>query len=121
MAYAEIFFEAVDGKDIKSAPVGFSWTTCFFGPLPALFRSDWGNFWLIAVLTIFTGGLSNLYFMFVYNKMHIEHLVAEGYKAKSASIGLARIEVDLGRKLPRLDTCPSLTKSRFPKIAKMRP
>lgn len=120
MAYADIYFEAVDGKAIKRAPVGFSWTTCFFGPLPALFRADWGNFWLIAVLTIFTGGLSNLYFMFVYNKMHIAHLVGEGFKAESASIGLARIEVDLGLNLPRSDIRPSLTKSMLPKVGKLR-
>ena len=39
MAYATIYL--TNGIEIKKAPVGFSWTTFFFGGWPAIFRQDW--------------------------------------------------------------------------------
>ena len=38
-----------DTGDIRIAKVGISWTTFWFGPLPALFRGDYYNFALILV------------------------------------------------------------------------
>ena len=44
-----------DQGDIRIAKVGISWTTLWFGPLPALFRGDYYNFLLIFVLDLAIG------------------------------------------------------------------
>jgi hypothetical protein len=72
-------------KDVK---VGFSWTTFFFGFLPALFRGDlkWAVIMLIieAVIGSFTFGIgawiSGVVFSFVYNKIYIKELIEKGYR-----------------------------------------
>lgn len=71
----------------KSVKVGFSWTTFFFGFLPALFRGDlkWAIIMFIieAVLGSFTLGIGSfitgLIFSFVYNKIYIKELIEKGY------------------------------------------
>jgi len=40
MAFAIITFKSKN-QVVKNAPVGFSWTTLFFGFFPALIRGDW--------------------------------------------------------------------------------
>lgn len=39
-------------EEYKEVPFGFSWTTLFFGPLPHLFRKDWGMFALLTLVSI---------------------------------------------------------------------
>lgn len=71
----------------KSVKVGFSWTTFFFGFLPALFRGDlkWAIIMFIieAVLGSFTLGIGSfitgLVFSFVYNKIYIKEMIEKGY------------------------------------------
>ncbi len=41
---------------IKQAPVGFTWTTAFFGPLPALYRGDFKWFFIQSLLDILLVG-----------------------------------------------------------------
>lgn len=41
-----------DQGQMRIAKVGFSWTTLWFGPLPALFRGDYYNFLLMIVLDL---------------------------------------------------------------------
>jgi len=103
MAYTSILFENPTTGSTKSAPVGFSWTTLFFGFFPALLRGDmkWGIIQLI--LAIFTAGLSGLIFMFIYNKLYIKGLIDKGFKARS----IARGDLDfsagkMGIVIPRL-------------------
>lgn len=72
----------------KQVKVGFSWTTFFFGFLPALFRGDlkWAVIMLIieAVLGSFTLGIGSfvtgIVFSFVYNKIFIKELIEKGYQ-----------------------------------------
>lgn len=83
-----------DAGDIRIAKVGISWTTFWFGPLPAVFRGDWYNFALmlvwdaIYVLFALTFHFSALLtfpwpavvFTFFYNMMYFRHLFTKGYR-----------------------------------------
>ncbi|MED1201779.1 hypothetical protein [Heyndrickxia acidicola] len=77
-----------DAGVVKQVKVGFSWTTFFFGFLPALFRGDlkWAAIMLIieGVLGSFTfgigAGITGIVFSFVYNKIHIKDLLEKGYR-----------------------------------------
>jgi hypothetical protein len=77
MAYAEIHL--TNGLEIKKAPVGFSWTTFFFGPIPALLRQDWMMGGIILGLSLFFFGFVSIVFAFFYNKMYIKNLFKAGY------------------------------------------
>lgn len=90
---------------MKEAPVGFSWTTCLFGPFPMLFRGSWKWFAIILILAIITWGLSNLVFMFIANKFYIKDLVGDGFKVKSVKVGtLDQVSMTLGFPMPALET-----------------
>jgi hypothetical protein len=88
---------------VKSAPVGFSWTTFIFGCFPALFRGDWQWFFIQLICQVMTGGLSALIFMFIYNKIYIKKLIAQGYKLDEAPENLDAVEANLGLKVPVRD------------------
>tara|TARA_B100000989_G_C19474190_1_gene442113 strand:+ start:942 stop:1250 length:309 start_codon:yes stop_codon:yes gene_type:complete len=95
--------ENADIGIIKIAPVGFSWTTFFFGPLPALFRGDikWGIIMILAAGVTF--GVSSLIFCFIYNKLFIQDLITKGYKVKSVEAGtIESAKAKLGINLPEL-------------------
>ncbi|HDR7656114.1 MULTISPECIES: hypothetical protein [Bacillus] len=66
---------------IKQAKIGFSWTVFFFRFFPAIFRGDWKWFLIILIASMFTFRFSNLVFCFIYNKLYINDLLAQGYKA----------------------------------------
>lgn len=103
MAYTTIMFENPHNGNIKAAPVGFSWTTFFFGFFPALLRGDWKWAVIQFIVSIFTYGLSGLLFMFIYNKLYIKDLISAGFKAKSIANGdLDFAASKLGIDIPRL-------------------
>ena len=104
MAFTSIIFENPKTGAIKEAPVGFSWTTFFFGPFPALFRGDYKWALIILILGVITFSLSGLVFMFIYNKLYIKDLIWAGFKAKSIASGdMAFAGEKLGMQLPRLE------------------
>ncbi len=71
----------------QTAYVGFSWTSFFFGGIPAMTRGDVGIGLGVLVGTIFLGAVSfgllaiviNLVWAFVYNKMYTTKLLEKGY------------------------------------------
>jgi len=83
MAYTTIQFKHPVTTEMKQAPVGFSWTTFFFGLFPALFRSDWKWAGIQFLAIMLTWGLSSIVFCFIYNSLHIKDLVNKGFKAVS--------------------------------------
>lgn len=65
---------------VKQAPVGFSWTTLFFGGFPALLRGDVKWFllgWLISLATV---GFGLIIMAFIYNKIYVKDLMEKGYR-----------------------------------------
>jgi hypothetical protein len=83
------------GEEVR-VPFGFSWTTFFWGPFPALFRGDWKWAAIIFITAVFTWNFSNFIFAFVYNKLHIKDLLRDGYKVvdvENGSIDLVSDEV----------------------------
>lgn len=100
MAYATINFKNPHAGTMKSAPVGFSWTTLFFSFFPALFRGHWAGVLLIIAVTLVTFGVGSLIFPFIYNKMYIKHLIGEGFIATSGSQDLEFLAGRLKMALP---------------------
>ncbi len=72
---------------VKEAPIGFSWTTFFFGFIPTLFRGDFRFFWIQLVAGIFTGFLANIVFIFLYNKWSLQNRIEKGWTATSVKHG----------------------------------
>lgn len=105
MAYTSIMFENPNTGAIKEAPVGFSWTTFFFGFFPPLFRGDWKWAIIMLILAVITFGLSNLVFIFIYNKLYIKDLIGSGFKAKSIASGNMDFAASkLGIQIPKLES-----------------
>lgn len=66
-------------SNYRLVPTGFSWTTLFFGFLPALFRNDIKWAAIQFAVAILTSGLSVLAFPFFYNKLHLDDLLKDGW------------------------------------------
>jgi hypothetical protein len=77
MAYV---VKLTNGIEVKEAPLGFSWTTLFFGGFPALFRGDILIGVAMIVANFFTWGLAGIIFSFFYNGIYAKSLLAKGYK-----------------------------------------
>ena len=73
---------------IIEVKLGFSWTTLFFGIFPALLRKDfkWAVIMLGISITInlfiygLGASLTSAVFAFIYNKIYIKQLLANGYR-----------------------------------------
>ncbi len=103
MAYATLLMENPLTGQMKEAPVGFSWTTFFFGFFPTLFRGDFKWAIIIFLLALITVGLSGLVFMFIYNKLYIKDLIADGFKVKSiVNSNADQLRIRLQMDLPML-------------------
>jgi hypothetical protein len=78
MAYTK--FTVTNGIEIKEVPLGFSWTTLFFGFFPSLIRGDYMMFVVILLLQLITSGISGIVFAFIYNKMYAKSLLMKGWQ-----------------------------------------
>ncbi|MCX8999214.1 hypothetical protein NOF55_19090 [Rhizobiaceae bacterium BDR2-2] len=86
MAYPIQLIEPVTGR-VALGYHGFSWTTLFFGPLPALLRGHVIGFFGMLAIDICTMGLALLIFPFFYNKWHFNWLMRKGYRVGSSGVG----------------------------------
>ena len=91
MAFAIITFKSKNHV-VKDAPVGFSWTTLFFGFFPALIRGDWLWAIIMLVAAVFTFGLSGIVFAFIYNRLYIQNLLKNGFEVQNYSGDKSLIE-----------------------------
>ena len=86
------FIDKKNGK-IKASPLGFSWTTFFFGFLAPLFRGDWlgslGVFCVLSVAGYAVSPVTVLVFQIIvavfYNYIYISRLLAKGYEVYDAN------------------------------------
>tara|TARA_B100000686_G_C16614675_1_gene875742 strand:- start:668 stop:973 length:306 start_codon:yes stop_codon:yes gene_type:complete len=83
MAFATLTLEDKKNKIIKEAPVGFSWTTIFFGGFVPLFRGDWPWFFIMLIASAISFGLAGILFGFIYNRIYIQNMLKKGFKIKS--------------------------------------
>ena len=79
MAYKKINLRNPDTGIIKEVPVGFSWTVLIFGFFTPLLRRDAKWTMIIFICSVFTLGLSSIVIAFIYNKIHLESLLEDGY------------------------------------------
>lgn len=101
MAHSKVYLKNPRTGVMREAPVGFSWTVLFFGWFPPLFRKDWWGFLIMLLVGCATLGLSNLVFMFIYNKMYLKSLVRDGFEVTSATADVKYLEQKLGLLLPQ--------------------
>ncbi len=102
MAFDVLTLKNPNTGELKQAPVGFSWTTFFFGFFPAIFRNDWKHVAIMVILAMFTFGVSSIVFAFIYNKMYIKDLIfSKGFKVTGCRSGnLQGISNNVGLELP---------------------
>ncbi|TAJ84574.1 DUF2628 domain-containing protein [Reyranella sp.] len=74
----------------KTGYAGFSWTTLFFGPFPALFRGEYLIFLVylgvvvvisivLPMLGIFLMAVAGVVWAFQFNAYHMQKLIGQGY------------------------------------------
>jgi hypothetical protein len=105
MANGSIIFENSFGG-VKKAPIGFSWTTFFFGGIPALMRGHIGLGLIQIIVQLFTFGLSSIVFAFIYNKIYTKYLIGEGFKVRSIEGNKSHSDVEswVGMSVNRLES-----------------
>lgn len=87
-----------NGVELKKVPLGFSWTTFFFGGFPALFRQDWLVGILVIIGCMFTWGFVGIVMSFIYNKMYAKALFNKGYWIHAMPPGVTEdtVKMNLG-------------------------
>jgi hypothetical protein len=67
----------------RQSVFGFSWTTLFFGILPALVRRHWVGAAVQLFAALITFGISFFIFPFFYNKWHCKQLTEDNFKLQA--------------------------------------
>lgn len=112
MAYDTAYMANPHTGQIKTAPIGFSWTMFFFGFFAPMIRGDWKWFGIIFGLAILAalisfgllGWVPGIVGAFIWNRSYLNDLIGRGFKLKGAASGnLERIDGVAGHHAPRLD------------------
>ncbi len=95
-----VYFKHEKTGLIKESPVGFSWTTFFFGFFVPIFRGAWLLAIICILVSVVTVGIAWLVFPFIINKLYIKHLLESGYIPKDTNdfVQLKSIGVEFGGK-----------------------
>jgi hypothetical protein len=103
MAHNLIYFENPRTAQQRKAPVGYSWTTLFFGPFPLLLRGEIVWFLVSLGMAVLSLNLSSVVLSFFVNRLYIRDLISQGFKARSVLHGeVADVVKQLKFKLPTL-------------------
>jgi len=114
MAFDTAILENPRTGQIRSAPVGFSWTMFFFGPFAPMFRGDWK--WAIILLILasvamvasagFLGWLPSLVGAFLWNKSYFTRLISDGFQLKTTEKGsdLEKVDREVGFAVKRFES-----------------
>ncbi len=102
MAFDKLILKNPNTGEIVQAPVGYSWTTLFFGFFPALFRANFKWAAIQVLVAMFTFGFSQIVFSFIYNKLYVKDLLfTRGFKVQGSQKGnLQNVSTKLGLELP---------------------
>jgi hypothetical protein len=76
----EILLKHRDAGLTKKGLYGFSVTYLFFGFFVPLFRGELGVGALHIVFAIFSFGISNIIFAFIYNKQYMQRQLIDGWE-----------------------------------------
>ena len=79
MADSKVILKQGNSGLVKEAPLGFSWTTLFFGFIVAIVRGDIKWAAIQFILSLVTLGFANLVMPFIYNKTYVKELLEKGY------------------------------------------
>jgi NADH:ubiquinone oxidoreductase subunit H len=87
-----------NGVEIKKVPLGFSWTTFFFGGWPAIFRQDWIPGIVLLIACIFTWGFAGVVAAFIYNNYYAKSLLNKGFRIHTMPPGVTEdmVKAQLG-------------------------
>lgn len=91
MAFATITM--TNNVELKKVPLGFSWTTFFFGGWPAIFRQDWAWGVCLIIACLFTYGIAGVVCAFFYNKSYAKRLFNQGYTISALPPGVTEDHV----------------------------
>ena len=107
MAFTKVTLYHRERDKVCLAPVGFSWTTLFFGPFALIFRSPraWILTLAVAALAAVTVTVSNIVFAFFANQLYIRTLIRKEFRMRDVPPDrLGEIASKLGISRSRLDT-----------------
>lgn len=103
MAFTKLVMIHPKTKELKEAPVGFSWTALFFGPFVPLFRGQYFTaiLWLClcVIITIF----AFIIMACVYNKLYLKHLIYKGFVLKMSPMSLDIVQARTGIVIPEYE------------------
>ena len=81
---------------VRKGFYGFSWTTLFFGGVPAFFRGELMIGLGISFACLFSAGLFAVVWAFFYNKSYTLRLIEKGYQFADSEAGNALARAKLG-------------------------
>lgn len=80
MAHAIIHLKHPDLDLESQSPVGFSWTTLFFGFILFAYRQDWILAWCSLFVTFVLGPVPNIILCWCYNRWYLNRKLRAGYQ-----------------------------------------
>lgn len=102
MAFATI--SMTNGVEIKRVPLGFSWTTFFFGGWVPLIRQDWLIGFILLIVGVITYGIAGIVMSFFYNKIYAKSLFDKGYYIHQLPPGTTEEDVKVALDYIKLPT-----------------